>query len=194
MKKLVATTSSDLSSEAFLRGLLELRNTPSSDGCSPAQYLFGHPLRSIVPIHQRSLAPQWQTARHALDKAAVRAAKGKDLYDRSAHPLRPLRISTQVRIRDPVTKKWNLTGTVVEKLRQRSYRVRLPSGRVLQRTRAVLRPVVRDLSADHPPNPHPSPSPAAPSPPSPSGLSPPPMPPRRSSRPRLSTRRPEFKY
>ena len=39
------------------RGLLELRNTPRADGRSPAQVLFGYPLRSgSVPMHHRAYA------------------------------------------------------------------------------------------------------------------------------------------
>ena len=43
-----ATSSGELDTDAYAQGLLELRNTPRADGRSPAQVLFGHPLRSAV--------------------------------------------------------------------------------------------------------------------------------------------------
>ena len=38
----------DLDTDAFAQGLLELRNSPRADGRSPAQVLYGRPLRSAV--------------------------------------------------------------------------------------------------------------------------------------------------
>ena len=63
MKTLITKTtqSGDLDVESFQRGLLEWRNTPSSDGRSPAQTLFGKPLPSFFLAHHRSFAPSWQS-------------------------------------------------------------------------------------------------------------------------------------
>ncbi|XP_037775532.1 uncharacterized protein LOC119572495, partial [Penaeus monodon] len=47
--------------EQFDRGLLELRNTPNFTGRSPAQILFGMPLRSCVPAHSNAFMKEWQT-------------------------------------------------------------------------------------------------------------------------------------
>ena len=65
MKHLVQTSevAVDLDSDDFARGLLEIRNTPRSDGRSPAQVLFGRPLRSAVVAYHRSFAPEWQRGR-----------------------------------------------------------------------------------------------------------------------------------
>ena len=144
IKNLVAKTSADIHGDPFLRGLLELRNTPSkASGQSPAQILFGHPIRSLVPINQRAFAPKLQRLRDLVDKLAIRRAKVKDQYDQRAHPLRPLTLGSRVRIQDPVTSRWNRTGTVVERRRGRSYLITTPSGKTFQRTRAVLRPVTQ---------------------------------------------------
>ena len=48
----------DLNNEEFLRGLLELRNTPDASGFSPAEIVFGHQLRSILPVHRSSFHPR----------------------------------------------------------------------------------------------------------------------------------------
>ncbi|XP_037804768.1 uncharacterized protein K02A2.6-like [Penaeus monodon] len=77
---------SDILNEAFDRGLLELRNTPRQDGRSPEQILFGHPLRSCVPAHRSSFAPEWQAKAEDCDRRAA----AKALYDSHAKPLQPL--------------------------------------------------------------------------------------------------------
>lgn len=57
----------DLSSEAFLQGLLELRNTPSATGISPAEVVFDHQLRLIIPAHCSSFQPRWTNTIEARD-------------------------------------------------------------------------------------------------------------------------------
>jgi hypothetical protein len=52
--------SGDLSSEEFLAGLLEFRNTPHVTGLWLAQIVFGHHLRSIVQAHRSYYASQWK--------------------------------------------------------------------------------------------------------------------------------------
>jgi hypothetical protein len=49
-----------LDNPAFLQGLLEWRNTPRKDGISPAEIVFGHLLRSIIPAHHSSFAKKWR--------------------------------------------------------------------------------------------------------------------------------------
>ena len=60
VKKLIiaASQGGTLDDEQLDRGLLELRNTPRADGRSPAQHLFGHPVRTPMPVHHRAFAPQ----------------------------------------------------------------------------------------------------------------------------------------
>jgi hypothetical protein len=49
MKKLVIWTvpNGDLDNEVFLQALVEWRNTPRHHGASPAEIVFGHPIRSL---------------------------------------------------------------------------------------------------------------------------------------------------
>ena len=54
------TKNGNLDSDEFATGLLELRNTPREDGLSPAQRLYGYPLRSNIPVHERLYNPVWQ--------------------------------------------------------------------------------------------------------------------------------------
>lgn len=50
MKDLVTKISrrGDITSDELARGMLEFRNTPRENGLSPAEMVFGHPLRSII--------------------------------------------------------------------------------------------------------------------------------------------------
>lgn len=128
--------------EDFDRGLLELRNTPTHTGRSPAQVLYGHPLRSCVPAHPESFKKKWQASTEACDRrAAKRAQDAEDRYNQHARSLPQLKIGDQVRVQDPVSLRWDKVGTVMGIGRSRDYHVKLPSGRVWWRNRRFLRPV-----------------------------------------------------
>jgi hypothetical protein len=73
MKKLVIRTvpDGDLDNEVFLRALVEWRNIPRYHGASPAQIVFGHPIRSLVPAHHRSFSAEWQQSMADWDKRAA---------------------------------------------------------------------------------------------------------------------------
>ena len=142
MKHLVfkTTTSGSIDNDNFYRGLLELRNTPRADGRSPAQVLFGHPMRSCVPVHHSTFAAEWQ--KHAEDcdsKTAATFSRAEQHYNASAHPLAPLKIGTHVRLQDPVSKRWDKLGTIVGVGYHRDYLIKTPSGRVFWRNRRFLR-------------------------------------------------------
>ena len=144
VKRLVqkVCTRGDIDTDEFAQGLLELRNSPRADGRSPAQVLYGRPLRSAVPAHHRAFADVWQRAAEECDeKAAVVKSQTAEYYGRSARPLRPLRISQQVLLQDPKTGLWDRTGTIVGVGNRRDYFVRLPSGRTYWRNRRYLRPL-----------------------------------------------------
>ena len=137
---LTATTGGQLDDDEFARALLELRNTPRADGRSPAQMLFGRPLRSSVPAHHRSFAPEWQRAADECDmKAEELRRQTKERYDRTARPLSALQIGTHVDVQDTTSGRWDRLGVVVGVGARRSYLVKLGSGRILWRNRRFLR-------------------------------------------------------
>ena len=134
--------SGDHDDDAFDRGLLELRNTPRPDGRSPAQVLYGRPLRSAVPAHRRAFAAEWQSAADVCDaKQEALMGESAAYYNSSAQPLPPIGIGTQVRLQDRATNRWSMVGTVVGIGNHRDYRVKLPSGRVFWRNRRFVRPL-----------------------------------------------------
>ena len=61
MKNLIekTTQNGNLDKEEFLEGLLELRNTPRQHGLSPAEIVFGHPIRSKIPMHSTRFSKRW---------------------------------------------------------------------------------------------------------------------------------------
>ena len=144
VKRLVqkVCTRGELDSDEFAQGLLELRNTPRADGRSPAQVLYGRPLRSTVPAHHRAFADVWQRAAEECDeRAAVFKSRVAAHYDASARPLQQLRLSQSVLLQDPKTGLWDRTGAIVGIGNRRDYLVRLPSGRVYWRNRRYIRPL-----------------------------------------------------
>ena len=144
VKRLIqkVTAGGDLDTDEFTAGLLELRNTPRADGRSPAQILYGHPLRSAVPMHHRAFAECWQEAADTCDaRAAELLERSVGRYDRSARLHCPLRIGQRVLLQDPTSQLWDRTGTVTGIGARRDYLVRLPSGRIRWRNRRFLRPL-----------------------------------------------------
>ena len=98
-----------LNDEQLDRGLLELRNMPRADGRSPAQILFGHPLRSgSVPMHHRAYAEEWQRAADQCDeKAAEISEEVLQRHDSRSRPLRPLQLGGHVDIQNTETCRWD---------------------------------------------------------------------------------------
>ena len=126
MKKLIATTT--------VKGDL-YRNTPR------AQILFGHPLPSVVLAHRQSFASKWQKTADEQDASCRQAhARNEERYNRRSRPLPQLHIGTQVRLQNPITKKWDRVGVIIGIGRHRDYHVKLPSGRVYWRNRRFMKP------------------------------------------------------
>ena len=95
IKKLILTSTENgnLDTENFQRALLEWRNTPREGGLSPAQIVFGHPLRSFIPAHHSSFDKKFQTSRSQFDRNRSQIRnKAKKNYDLSSKPLPKLEI------------------------------------------------------------------------------------------------------
>ena len=137
--------------EKFLEGYLEYKNTPRPGGKSPAEIVFGHPVRSKVPVHHRAFDKKWLVSLDEHDaKTKELAEKAAQRYDKTACPLPELKIGIEVAVQDMITKLWDRTGIIMSKGSNRKYRIKFPSGRCLWRNRRFLKPVLKqkDIPAD----------------------------------------------
>ena len=116
--------------------LLNYRNTPLSSGKSPAELMFGRPLRTRIPLFRK----QDKTADAEFRRRdTVRKAKMKADYDRlhRAKPLPQLNPGQPVWLKSPKTEE----GVVLpgDSQNKRSVPVQSSSGRRTRRNRAHLR-------------------------------------------------------
>ena len=141
-----------LNNDKFLRGMLQLRNTPDP-GCSisPAQILFGRPLRDafsfvnrVVKFHNPDINPLWRKTWEAKE-AALRTRFVKSVENLNAHsyPLPKLGIGDHVFVQNqtgPHPNKWDRSGLVVEAKDHGQYLIKMNgTGRLTLRNRRFLR-------------------------------------------------------
>ena len=142
VEHLVMKYEGNIDSDEFHAGMLELRNSPRADNLSPAQRLFGHPLRSQVPAHWRLYDPKWQQAADMADRQRLEnSKKRKFYYDRSTKAQKTIPIGTTVIVQDPISKRWDSFATVIGTPSKRRYHLRFLSGRVLWRNLKFIRVV-----------------------------------------------------
>jgi hypothetical protein len=133
--------------DAFRRAVLSYRNTPSPDsGISPAQCLFGRPIKDFIPIKRNRYLPH-HTWSDTLDKRedALRNRHQRMVEKWSEHTksLPPLKVGDLVRVQNQVGKaprKWDKTGTIIEVKQHNQYIVKIDgSNRATLRNRKFLR-------------------------------------------------------
>eukprot|EP00096_Caligus_rogercresseyi_P001544 TRINITY_DN1253_c0_g1_i2.p1 TRINITY_DN1253_c0_g1~~TRINITY_DN1253_c0_g1_i2.p1 ORF type:complete len:493 (+),score=53.56 TRINITY_DN1253_c0_g1_i2:652-2130(+) len=144
----------DTESEEFQEALLELRNTPLRHGTlSPAQIVFGRPMRSRLPAHNLALAKDWQERLNRHDTQVAEQHKyAKNHYNSTSSLLKSIPIGSKVWIQNPTTKLWDRTATVQGKKQEREYLLLLPSGRTLLRNRRFLRILKNGQDSNHDPH------------------------------------------
>ena len=134
------------------KGLLLYCNTPRYNGASPAQLLFGRPIRDLLPAHRRSFEAEWQKSADELERQSAEVKQRvESAFDARSKTQVPLTVGDRVAIQDAQSKKWNRYGVIVEIGRYRDYWTRLASGRVLRRNRRFLRKRLLNLPNDDSP-------------------------------------------
>ena len=110
----------ELSKSDLYLALLDHHNTPTEQtNLSPAQRLYGHRTRTLLPLSPTLLQPELQPV--GLKIAAGQAKQAKH-YNRTAKPLEEIQSGQSVRVKLPGDDKWSL-GTCKQEVGPRSYLV-----------------------------------------------------------------------
>ena len=144
--------SGSLNNERFLTAMLQLRNTPDPEcGLSPAQVLFGRPLRDAFSFVNRlekfgntAVRPAWRDAWKQKESALRhRCHRNSEVLKEHCKQLPPLTDGDSCYIQNQVgnyPNRWDRSGTVVQCLDHDSYLVKVDgSGRLSRRNRQFLR-------------------------------------------------------
>ena len=142
---------SDLDNDSFLRALLQLRNTPDPQcNLSPAEIVFGHPLRDafsfvnrLVTFTNRHIRRTWREAWQAKEDALrLSAGRNDALLAQHTRSLSVLQCRDRVFIQNQrwhYPRKWDKIGTIVEVLPWDQYVIKVDgSGRITKRNRRFL--------------------------------------------------------
>jgi hypothetical protein len=134
------------------KALLQYRNTPLKGvGLSPAQILFHRNLRDSIPVDPQSLRTHktWLIAANNRERAFEQQHKKLTArYNTFAKALHDISVGSKVIIQDPISKRWNRCGKVVE-VEGRKYTIRVAgSNRIITRNRRFLKPMQGEDSSD----------------------------------------------
>ena len=157
-----ASPSGDLNNDLFLRTLLQFRNSPDPDcDMSPAEIVFGHPLRDafsfanrLPKFTNRSIRRAWREAWRAKEDALrLQAERNYSALHTNSRPLRALHCNDRVFLQSQTGNhpcKKDKVGTVAEALGFDQYAIKVNgSGCITKRNRRFLRlilQVVHDTS------------------------------------------------
>ena len=149
--------------DKITRALMQHRNTPDTEyGLSPAQLIYGRPIRDFLPIRPGEFSPAevWVDCREKRELAMKsRIRRGTERWSEHTRDLPPLAPGSKVLIQNQygagkMSKKWDKSGMILEDLGFNKYSVKVDgSGRITHRNRQFLRkftPVTPSLPGPSP--------------------------------------------
>ena len=158
--------------DRIARAIMQHRNTPDTEyGISPAQLVFGRPIRDFLPVRPGDFSPSevWIDNREKRELAMrKRIMKGTEKWTEHTRDLPALNPGTRVLIQNQygagkAAKRWDRSGLVIENLGFNKYRVKIDgSGRVTDRNRQFLKqftPVTPGMPGPTPNTVNPTPQP-----------------------------------
>ena len=155
--------SGSLNTDKFLQGMLQLRNTPDPDcKLSPAQILFGRPLRDAFSFVNRvnkfrneAISPVWKDAWRSKEEALrTRFVRSFETLGEKTRALPDLFVGDRVFIQNqtgPHPKKWDRSGVVMELRGNDQYLIKVDgTGRLSIRNRRFLKKYTLALPLSNP--------------------------------------------
>ena len=152
-----------INTDKFLRGMLQLRNTPDPDcKLSPAQILFGRPLRDAFSFINRrnkfennSIAPVWSDAWKLKEEALrTRFVHPLEALGEKTRPLPVLGVGDRVFLQNqtgPHPTKWDRSGIIMEVKDNDQYVIKVDgTGRLTVRNRKFIKKYTLPQPVYHP--------------------------------------------
>ena len=143
-KKLINANmnNSSFDQEGLSAGLAVHRNTKKKEtNLSPAEWVFGKPMRDTIPISDEELRRSWKKTireKEYLSKVKKRA----EFMIRQKKANNKIEPGRSVVVQNPVTKKWTIYGEVVSTgINQYEFMIKTEAGQMLRRNQKFIRPI-----------------------------------------------------
>ncbi len=141
VKALLKQCGGDINTK-FSKGYIKLRNTPCSGGKSPAEIVYGQPMRSRLQAHHKAFDKKWQVSSQDHDAKMSKIDLMSVKHNNKSATMNPqLKVGMKVVMQDKNTKLWNKTGTIMSKGNNQYYRIKNHSGLCLWINRRFIKPL-----------------------------------------------------